>query len=176
GVLSDRLRQTPLTLAQVTRFLTQIASALHYAHQRGIVHRDLKPNNVLLDALDNVYLTDFGIAKMLAGTTTTAQSLTATGSVMGTPAYMAPEQWRSEPVDARTDIYALGIMLYEMLLGVLPFQADTPFSMMYKHFDAPPPPLRAINPALPPALESVVLRALAKDPADRYPSAQQLSD
>ncbi|MGQ9849843.1 MAG: protein kinase domain-containing protein, partial [Aggregatilineaceae bacterium] len=176
GVLSDRLRQTPLTLTQVTRFLTQIASALHYAHQRGVVHRDLKPNNVLLDTQDNVYLTDFGIAKMLAGTTTTAQSLTATGSVMGTPAYMAPEQWRSEPVDARTDIYALGVILFEMLVGALPFHADTPFSMMYKHFDTPPPPLHAINPTLPPALDAVVLRALAKDPADRYPSAQQLAD
>ncbi len=176
GMLSDRLRQTSLSLAQVARFLTQIASALHYAHQRGIVHRDLKPNNVLLDALDNVYLTDFGIAKMLAGTTTTAQSLTATGSVMGTPAYMAPEQWRSEPVDARTDIYALGVILFEMLLGTLPFQADTPFSMMYKHFDTPPPPLCAVNPDLPPALEAVVLRAMAKNPADRYPSAQQMAD
>ena len=95
GILSDRLRASPLSISQANRFLSQIASALEYAHQRGVIHRDLKPNNVLLDEMDNAYLTDFGIAKMLAGTTTGAQSLTATGSVMGTPAYMAPEQWRS---------------------------------------------------------------------------------
>ena len=139
GVLSERLARTTLSIQQVDRFLTQIASALEYAHQRGVIHRDLKPNNVLLDEEDNGYLTDFGIAKMLAGSSTSQLSLTSTGSVMGTPSYMAPEQWRSEPVDARTDIYALGIIVYEMLMGVLPFQSDTPFGMMYKHFDAPPP-------------------------------------
>ncbi len=173
GVLGDKLRQ-PLSLSQVARFLEQIASALEYAHKQGVVHRDLKPTNVLLDKEDNVYLTDFGIAKMIAGTTT-GMSLTATGNVMGTPAYMAPEQWRSEPVDARTDIYALGIMLYEMLLGALPFQSDTPFGLMYKHFDQPPPPPRVLHPDLPLAVEQVVLRALAKQPDARYSSAQQMA-
>ncbi len=176
GILSDRLRATTLSINQANRFLSQIASALEYAHQRGVIHRDLKPNNVLLDEMDNVYLTDFGIAKMLASTTTSAYSLTATGSVMGTPAYMAPEQWRSEPVDARTDIYALGVILYEMLMGALPFQAETPFGMMYKHFDTPPPLPRLINPALPPTLEQVVLRALAKQPDERFQSARQMAD
>ncbi len=134
GTLSDRLIEGSLTIEHVNRFLSQVGSALEYAHQRGVIHRDLKPNNVLLDDADNTYLTDFGIAKMIAGVTGN-QALTSTGAVMGTPAYMAPEQWRSEPVDARTDIYALGIILYEMLIGGLPFQADTPFGMMYKHFE-----------------------------------------
>jgi len=176
GILSDRLRASTLSISQANRFLNQIASALEYAHQRGVIHRDLKPNNVLLDEMDNVYLTDFGIAKMLAASTTSAHSLTATGSVMGTPAYMAPEQWRSEPVDARTDIYALGVILYEMLMGALPFQAETPFGMMYKHFDTPPPLPSLINPALPPTLEQVMLRALAKQPGERFQSARQMAD
>ena len=137
GSLDDRLSRGPLALPLAARMLGQIASALTFAHEQGIVHRDLKPNNVLLDERDNAYLTDFGIAKMLAGTT----KLTATGNILGTPAYMAPEQWRGELVDARTDIYSLGIMLYEMVIGQLPFSGDTPYTLMYKHFnDAPPPP------------------------------------
>ncbi len=176
GVLSERLMRTTLSVRQADRFLTQVGSALEYAHLRGVIHRDLKPNNVLLDEEDNAYLTDFGIAKMLAGTSTSQLNLTATGSVMGTPAYMAPEQWRSEPVDARTDIYALGIILYEMLMGVLPFQADTPFGMMYKHFDTPPPLPRLINPRLPEPIEQVMLTALAKNANDRYPSARQMAE
>lgn len=134
GSLDDRLSRGPLPLPLAARMLGQIASALTFAHEQGIVHRDLKPNNVLLDERDNAYLTDFGIAKMLAGTT----KLTATGNILGTPAYMAPEQWRGELVDARIDIYSLGIMLYEMVLGQLPFSGDTPYTLMYKHFnDAP---------------------------------------
>src|SRR5690606_11491995 len=129
GSLDDRLRRGALPLPRASRMLTQIASALTFAHEHGIIHRDLKPNNVLLDARDNAYLTDFGIAKMLAGTT----KLTATGNILGTPAYMAPEQWRGEAVDARTDIYSLGVMLYEMVLGRLPFSGDTPYTLMYKH-------------------------------------------
>jgi len=172
GSLDDRLSREPLPLPLAGRMLSQIASALTFAHEQGIVHRDLKPNNVLLDERDNAYLTDFGIAKMLAGTT----KLTATGNVLGTPAYMAPEQWRGDPLDARTDIYALGIMLYEMVLGQLPFQGDTPYTLMYKHFNDPPPPPREKNPALDPRVEAVILRALAKNPDDRYPSAEAMAE
>lgn len=172
GSLDDRLARGPLPLPLTARMLGQIASALAFAHEQGIVHRDLKPNNVLLDERDNAYLTDFGIAKMLAGAT----RLTATGNVLGTPAYMAPEQWRGDPVDARTDIYALGIMLYEMVLGQLPFQGDTPYTLMYKHFNDAPPPPRQKNPALDPRVEAVILRALAKDPDDRYQSAEDVAE
>jgi serine/threonine-protein kinase len=172
GSLDDRLSRGPLPLPLAARMLGQIASALTFAHEQGIVHRDLKPNNVLLDERDNAYLTDFGIAKMLAGTT----KLTATGNVLGTPAYMAPEQWRGDPVDARTDIYALGIMLYEMVLGQLPFQGDTPYTLMYKHFNDAPPPPREKNPAIDPRVEAVILRALAKDPDDRYQSAEDMAE
>ncbi len=171
GSLDQRLAHGPLDLPLASRMLGQIASALSFAHEQGIIHRDLKPNNVLLDKRDNAYLTDFGIAKMLAGTT----QLTATGNILGTPAYMAPEQWRGEAIDARTDIYALGVMLYEMVLGRLPFTGDTPYTLMYKHFNDAPPPPREINPALPPVVEQVILRAMAKDPDQRYQSAEDLA-
>lgn len=171
GSLDDRLKEGPLPLNLASRMLDQIASALSFAHEQGIIHRDLKPNNVLLDERNNPYLTDFGIAKMLAGTT----KLTATGKILGTPAYMAPEQWRGDPVDARTDIYSLGVMLYEMVLGRLPFSGETPYTLMYKHFNDPPPPPRMVNPDLPPAIEAVVLRSLAKDADARYQSAEDVA-
>lgn len=172
GSLDDRLRKGALTLNTASRMLSQIASALTFAHEKGIVHRDLKPNNVLLDERNNTYLTDFGIAKMLAGTS----KLTATGNILGTPAYMAPEQWRGEPVDARTDIYSLGVMTYEMVLGRLPFSGETPYTLMYKHFNDAPPPPRTINPSLNPAVENVILRALAKNADERYQSAEEMAE
>ena len=134
GSLDERLRQGPLSLDVAAQMFTDIASALTYAHDQGIIHRDLKPNNILLDSKDNPYLTDFGIAKMMQDST---GQITATGTIIGTPSYMAPEMWRGEAVDARTDIYSLGIMLYEMVTGALPFKGDTPYALMYKHFDAP---------------------------------------
>jgi len=173
GSLGDELRGGSLSTERVIELTRQIASALDYAHQRGVIHRDLKPTNVLLDEQGNAYLTDFGIAKMIGGSTITG--LTSPGAVMGTPTYMAPEQWRSEPVDARTDVYALGVIVYQMLLGQVPFSAETPHGLMYQHLDADPPSPRMIKPGLPVGIEPVIRKALAKNPNDRYASAGELA-
>lgn len=170
--LYERMLNGPLSPQAAARLIDQIAEALDYAHERGVIHRDLKPNNILLDEYDNVYMMDFGLAKLLA----VSSPLTETGMVLGTPAYMAPEQWRGDPVDARTDVYALGVILYEMVCGQPPFEsADTPFTLMYKHLNDTPVPPRAILPSLPEGVDAVILRALAKDPAARYPSASALA-
>jgi len=169
--LYQRLLDDALPVDVAARFVTQIAEALDYAHAEGVIHRDLKPNNILIDAWDNLYLMDFGLAKMVAS----SSNLTETGAVLGTPAYMAPEQWRGAPVDARTDVYALGVILYEMVAGETPFETDTPYSLMYKHLNDPPPPLRDRLPDLPEAAERVILKALAKDMTGRYQSAGDLA-
>ncbi len=171
GSLSDLIRQGPLPIDTTSRLLDQIASALDYAHKRGIIHRDLKPQNILLDEEGNAVLTDFGIAKLLRETT----ALTQSGHAMGTPSYMAPEQWRGRAIDARTDIYALGVTVFEMLTGRLPFIADTPFSMMHQHIYEPPPPVRQLNAGVPPGVEQVIDRGLAKEPEQRYQSASEMA-
>lgn len=162
-----------LPIDRVIGLVREIASALDYAHRRGIVHRDLKPTNILLDEQGHAYLTDFGIAKLLAGSTVTG--LTHPDAVMGTPTYMAPEQWRSEPVDGRTDVYALGVIGYQMLTGQVPFAAETPHGLMYQHLDRQPPSPCALNPALPLAVDPVIRKALAKQRDDRYASAGDLA-
>ncbi len=167
GTLADQIRQQRLTPAEATTYIDQIAKALDYAHKRGIVHRDLKPQNVLFDEDGNAFLTDFGIAKVLNAAT----SLTNTGTAMGTPAYMPPEQWQNLALDARADVYALGIMVFEMLTGKLPFNADTPFQMMYAHVNETPLSVRGVRGDLPDNIEAVIAKALSKNREDRYQSA-----
>ena len=169
GTLKDRLKQGPLSLDEARRVVQQVGSALEYAHQLGVIHRDMKPSNILVDPQGDCYLTDFGIAKIVEGTL----GLTGSG-IVGTPHYMAPEQSRSHTVDHRADIYAMGIVIYEMVTGQLPYDAETPFAVVMKHISEPLPLPRTIRPDLPEAVERVILKALAKDPADRYQSMRDL--
>ncbi|HVO43685.1 MAG TPA: protein kinase, partial [Aggregatilineales bacterium] len=171
GSLDQRMRRQALSLDECATLLNQVASALDYAHRRGVVHRDIKPNNIMLDGEGNAYLTDFGIARIVQSD----HKLTATGSVMGTPAYMSPEQGMGRPVDARSDIYTLGVVLYEMVLNQLPFKADTSAALIFQHVYERPTPPKQINPALPDAVSDVLERALAKNPDDRYQSAGELA-
>jgi branched-chain amino acid transport system substrate-binding protein len=170
GTLADLLKGQPLPLKDIRTIVTQVGDALDYAHSNGLVHRDVKPSNVLVDARRNCLLTDFGIAKIVEGTA----RFTATGGLVGTPAYMSPEQGTGEKVDRRSDIYSLGVILYEMATGRAPFNAETPIAIVIKHINDPLPPPRLINPALPEALERVILKALAKRPDDRYATAADL--
>src|SRR5579859_236545 len=139
-------------------YARQILSALRFAHRHGIVHRDIKPHNVLVDGEGRVKVTDFGIAR--AGTS----QMTDAGSIVGTAQYLSPEQARGADVDQRSDLYSLGVLMYEMLTGEVPFSGDTPVEIAMKHLSTAPEPPSKLRPDVPPALDKVVLRALAKDP------------
>jgi serine/threonine protein kinase/Tol biopolymer transport system component len=170
GSLRKRLFQGRLPLPTIARMLEQIAEGLDYAHQQGIVHRDIKPSNILLDERDNAYLTDFGIAKML-GTTTHV----TTEGVVGTPHYMSPERCRGKSATPASDIYSLGAILFELVTGQPPFDADTPLAVMYMHVREPIPSVREIDPCLPAAIDDVIARAMTKEPEDRCPTAVDLA-
>ncbi len=169
GTLHERLGQQ-WALKEVQKIVGRVGDALAYAHGQGIVHRDIKPSNILMQREDWPLLADFGLAKAMTGSV----SLTREGVAIGTPEYMSPEQAQGNPVDERSDVYSLGVVLYEMVTGRQPFQADTPVSVLYKHVKDPPPPPRSFRPALPEVVEAVILKALAKDPADRYQKMEDM--
>jgi serine/threonine protein kinase len=181
GTLRDRVeRKGQLPLPEVAGFLAQAAAALDYAHTHGVIHRDVKPQNMLLYPDKRLMLSDFGIAKVAEqaasdGEMATVPQLTTMGHVVGTPDYIAPEQAMGHQVDARADIYSLGVVLFYLVTGRVPFAGGQPMTVAAKHVSEAPPPPRQFRPDLPSAAERVILRALAKNPADRYRSAGELS-
>jgi len=172
GSLSDRIKAKNMTVDDAIKILGQLAPGLDEAHSKGIIHRDLKPSNILFDGKGTPYISDFGIAKLSQG-----QSGNMTGSaIIGTPAYMAPEQAQGTGVDGRTDIYAVGIILYEMLTGRQPYEADTPMAVAFKHITDPVPSIHLANPALPAGVDSVIQMAMAKSKDDRFATATDMVD
>lgn len=163
GSLLDRLSRGPLGPEDALRIVEQVGSALDFAHSHGLIHRDIKPANILFSADSRPKVTDFGIAR--AGD---AARLTQAGTMLGTPEYMSPEQAQGVPVDHRSDLYALGVILYEMLTGRVPFRADTPHAIVYALIYQAPPPPRQLRSDLSPAAEAVLLKALAKQPDQRF--------
>jgi tRNA A-37 threonylcarbamoyl transferase component Bud32 len=171
GTLADRIAGGPLPLEEVVKYGRQIAEGLDYVHAQGVVHRDFKPSNVLLDKEGNAYIGDFGIARVQEATA----HLTGTG-ILGTPPYMAPEVFREGEVSAASDLYALGVALYEMLTGQLPFEGETPAQVMRAHLEQAVPDVRRLRPELPPEVQQVMAQALAKNPARRYATASELAE
>ena len=172
GTLRERMAIGRLTEEEAGNILAQVTSALQFAHNHGIVHRDIKPSNILLDGLthQHVYLADFGLAKVMDK----GSDLTQTGCLIGTPAYMAPELI-NKPESVSSDIYALGVLLYHMLTGRVPFTGSSPLAVYWKHMRVLPVSPSQLNPAITAPVEQVILRALNKDPRQRFPSAQAMA-
>ncbi len=163
-------REAPLTVDRTLRLAEQIARGLHAAHRAGMIHRDVKPQNVLVTADGQAHVTDFGVAKSHLST-----ALTETGIAFGTVDYLAPEQAQGQPATVQSDLYALGVVLYEMLTGQLPFSGDTALAVAMRHVSEPPVAPRRLNPNIPVGLERLILRMLAKDPAQRPRSAEEFA-
>jgi len=175
GTLGDYLKVCGrLSVDASLRLAAQLVDALQSAHAQGVVHRDIKPSNILFvdDSYQQVVLTDFGLASLRDDA---AGSLTVTGAMVGTPTYMSPEAVRGEVCDERSDLYSLGVVLYEMVTGKPPYTANTPYSMLMKQTNEPLPSPRSINPDLPAVVEELLLRLLAKEPDTRLQSAAQLA-
>ncbi len=170
GTLQDRLQKGPLDVQTGARVAAQVAAALGVAHAMGVIHRDVKPSNVLLDQEGNALLSDFSFAHHQDA----SQNLTGS-ALIGTPAYMSPEQCRGEAIDGRSDQYSFGIMLYQLSTGKLPFEADTPMAVALKHVNEPLPRPREVNPNLPEQVDAVLIRALAKDRELRFASMDELN-
>lgn len=159
-----------MPLPDVVELISAVAEGLDYAHGQGIVHRDIKPSNVLLTPDRGPVLTDFGIARVIEAT-----AITGDKSTLGTPIYMSPEQCQGAPADARSDIYALGVLLYQLCTGRVPFDADTPYAIILKHISAPLPAPTSLRPELPKGFEAVILKAMSKEPRHRYQTADELA-
>ncbi len=172
GSLADRLRDGPLSISAGAMILERVGEALDEAHAAGVIHRDLKPDNILFDKRDNAYLADFGIVKLAEATTSFTGS-----AIIGTPAYMSPEQARGDmELDGCSDIYALGAILFKMLSGSMPYEADTPMQLAIKHIIEPVPLIVERMPALPPECDAVIKQAMAKERNSRYPTGQALAN
>src|SRR5512137_1046501 len=171
GSLSDRMKKGPMTVQDAALLMTHIAPALDEAHAKGIIHRDLKPGNILYDQFNEPYVSDFGIAKLAESQTNVTGS-----SIVGTPAYMSPEQAQGEGIDGRSDIYGLGVILFELLTGQQPYHGDTPMSVVVKHITDPVPHILDVKPDLPTAIEGVIEKAMAKDRDQRFPTVRALAD
>jgi serine/threonine-protein kinase len=168
--LSRLLRDGALDPVRAATIGADVAAALEFAHRRGVIHRDIKPGNVLIDSSGRVKVADFGIARAIGA----SEDLTQTGSVMGTATYFSPEQAQGHTVDVRSDVYSLGVVLYEMVTGKAPFSGDSPVAIAYKHVKEEPVPPTALDPTIPAGYEAIVLKALAKNAADRYQTAEEL--
>lgn len=164
------IAEAPLAISRALEFGAQIADGIGYAHSTGLIHRDIKPQNILIDSSGRIKVTDFGIAK-----SATASTLTEAGITLGTVHYFSPEQAKGLPVMPQSDIYSIGVVLFEMLTGRIPFDSDNPVALALKHIEEMPPPLRRFNPSVPPVVEQIVLKALSKDPNQRFSTAAQLS-
>jgi serine/threonine protein kinase len=163
--LYDRMVKRHLTDAEAMRWMSEVGAALHFAHNQGIIHRDIKPSNIMIGPNDTAMLTDFGLARLVEG------SNTLTGSMMmGTPAYVSPEQGKGAQLDGRSDEYSLGVIMYQIATGRLPFEGESPMATVIMHIEEPVPRPRRFNPGLSPVVERVILKSLAKDPQDRFPT------
>lgn len=164
-------RHGALPVHDVLEVIAALASALDYAHGNGLIHRDIKPGNIIVGVGGAITLTDFGIARAAQ-----EQRMTSTGTILGTPEYMAPEQAKGEEANARSDLYSLAVVAYQMLSGAVPYRADSTLALLFKVVNEPLPPIRQVKPELPEAVEEVLQRALAKDPAARYPNVTAFYD